>query len=88
MMILTEWLERALSCVACFGIFLGSLSVISPKRSIQLYQWMMRHFNWWVEPIDYARELKTTQLFGIVIFILCGLMLGALFKPEWFRLFL
>ena len=79
-----EWLERILSGVALFGVFLGSLSITSPARSIQLYQWMMRHFNWRVEPIDYNREVKTTRKFGIVIVVLCGLMIAALFRPEWF----
>lgn len=46
----------------------------------------MKNFNWRVEPINYDRELKTTRRFGIIILVLCGLMLAALFKPEWFLL--
>lgn len=81
-----RWIEWVLVFIASSEGLLGIFSFLFPKNSIALYQWLMKNFNWRVEPIDYDRELKTTQKFGIVIVLLCGVMLAALFKPEWFLL--
>ena len=56
--------------IAAAGIALGMFSLLSPGRSIRLYQKMMEAFNWWVEPIDYQREFRTTRIFGAVIIAL------------------
>ncbi|MBI4358234.1 MAG: hypothetical protein HY584_02950 [Candidatus Omnitrophica bacterium] len=80
-----EWVQAALISVASCGIGLGVLSIALPKRSIQLYQWMMKNFNWRVEPIHYERELRNTRVLGFWLFVMSVLMLVALFKPEWVR---
>jgi hypothetical protein len=49
-----------------FGIF----TALWPRRSIALYEWLMARINWRVSPIDEAREVRTTQLLGILLIIL------------------
>jgi len=53
--------------VGCLGFVVGILSVISPKRSIGLCQWIMECFNWKVTPIDEAREIRHTRILGGVL---------------------
>ena len=67
MLIPIEWMNRMLVLIAAVGIALGMFSLLSPGRSIRLYQKMMEAFNWLVEPIDYQREFRTTRIFGVVI---------------------
>ena len=67
MLIPIEWMQRMLVLIAAVGIALGMFSLLSPGRSIRLYQKMMEAFNWLVEPIDYQREFRTTRIFGVVI---------------------
>lgn len=78
-----EWIEWGLLCVGTFGTFIGAFSLLAPKRSIELYQWIMRNFNWRVEPIDYKRELRNTRVLGLWLFVTSVLMFLALVKPEW-----
>ena len=82
-----EWIQAALYVTAGFGSVLGLFSIVWPARSITLYQWMMKCFNWKVEPINYTRELNTTRVFGMIIVALCGLMLAALLRPQLFESF-
>ncbi len=53
--------------VGCLGLAVGILSVVQPKRSIGLYQWIMERFNWKVTPIDEAREIRNTRILGAVL---------------------
>ena len=81
-----EWFRNGLFAVACFGISLGSLSLLFPARSIRLYQWIMERFNWRVEPIHYGKEIRNTRILGGWMVLLSLLMGLALFRPEWFLL--
>lgn len=58
------------------GFTLGILSAFWPKRSIGLYQWIMKQFNWQVAPIDEARETRNTAIMG---WLLMALSVGILF---------
>jgi len=49
-----------------FGIFTG----FCPKRSIDLYVWLMSKLNWRVHPIDEVREIRNTRMFGIFLVFL------------------
>jgi len=60
-----EWLQLLLVLIAVFGLLVGGLSAVSPKHSIQLYQFIMKWLNWRVEPIGYDRELRNTRILGI-----------------------
>jgi hypothetical protein len=53
--------------IGCLGLTLGVLSVVWPKRSIALYQWIMERFNWKVTPIDEPREIRNTRILGAVL---------------------
>ena len=53
--------------IGVLGLALGILSVVWPKRSIGLYQWIMERFNWKVAPIDLAREIRSTRILGLVL---------------------
>jgi hypothetical protein len=53
--------------IGCLGLVLGVLSVLRPKQSIGLYQWIMERFNWKVAPIDELREIRTTRVLGVVL---------------------
>ena len=75
-----EWTKIGLILIGSFGVLIGALSLISPKRSIGFYQWIMKNFNWRVEPIDYAREIRNTRALGLWLLIISVLMLVALFK--------
>ena len=81
-----EWLQIGLCSVASFGVLLGILSLVLPKRSIQLYQWLMKNFNWRVEPIDEKKELHNTRALGFLMVLLSILLITALVQPRWFVL--
>jgi len=53
--------------LAVFNLVLGLFSVVWPGHSIRLYQWIMKKYNWKVEPIDAAREVRNTRLLGLVL---------------------
>ena len=77
-----QWIKMSLIAVGFFGIFVGALSLMFPKRSIQFYQWIMKHFNWRVEPIDYNRELRNTRALGLWLLATSILVFVVLFRPE------
>ena len=77
-----EWIRVILMLLGAFGILMGALSLVFPKQSIGLYQWIMKNFNWRVEPIDYKRELRNTRALGCWLLVSSGLMVLVLFKPE------
>ncbi|MFA5159384.1 MAG: hypothetical protein WC484_02645 [Candidatus Omnitrophota bacterium] len=56
--------------IGCLGLVLGILSVVRPKQSIGLYQWIMKCFNWKVAPIDEPREVRNTRVLGVVLVVL------------------
>ncbi|HOG23201.1 MAG: hypothetical protein BWY44_01057 [Candidatus Omnitrophica bacterium ADurb.Bin292] len=63
--------------VAALSLGLGLLSILKPERSILLYQKIMKYFNWKVEPIDPARELRGTRTLGgwlTVLAVLLGMV--------------
>jgi len=61
------WLVTGLRASAALTLFFGMWSALRPERSIELYQAIMRAFNWRVEPIDHRRELITTRCLGVVL---------------------
>ena len=65
---LWSWLEKIM---AIGGAGYGIFSAARPKRSIQLYQWMMEKVNWRVSPIDEPREIRVTRLLGILLALIC-----------------
>ncbi len=79
-----EWFRALLYGIAAFGLGLGFFSALWPARSIRLYQFLMKCFNWRVEPIDYEREVRTTRRFGWLIVFLCVFLTSALINPGWF----
>ena len=56
------------------ALAVGVLSAVAPARSIGLYQWIMARCNWRVQPIDQARELRTTRAMGWVLIFLGGVL--------------
>ena len=73
------WFWLGMVCISILALGIGGLSVWSPQRSIRLYQRIMAFFNWRVEPIDEARELRNTRWLGMLL-----IALGAL--ALWLRL--
>ncbi|MBI2496236.1 MAG: hypothetical protein HYY90_04835 [Candidatus Omnitrophica bacterium] len=67
-------LRFGIALLGIVALLVGSLSVVAPRRSIALYQWIMARFNWRVSPIDEAREIRNTRLLGAVLALL-GVML-------------
>lgn len=67
--------KMALYLIALAAASVGFLSFFSPSKSIRLYQWIMRGFNWRVEPIDERRELRNTKWLGALMTIL-ALVIG------------
>ncbi len=59
-----------LSILGFFGLALGVFSASDPKRSMGLYQAIMKFYNWNVSPIDEAREVRNTRLLGLVLAVL------------------
>jgi len=62
-----ELIQGTLFLIGGAGVLFGVFSFIWPNRSIQLYQDVMRYFKWHVEPLDLAREIKTTRRLGLVM---------------------
>ena len=79
-----EWIKLVLTLISFFGVLLGVFSSVFPDRSIKLYQWIMRNFNWRVEPIHYERELRNTRVLGALMALVSALIILALFRPDWF----
>lgn len=77
-----NWIRYSLALIAAVGVLVGALSLVFPKRSIELYQWIMKNFNWRVEPIDYERELRNTRALGFWLLVTSMFLLTALLKPE------
>ena len=61
--------------VGYLGVAMGMFSAWAPKRSIALYQKIMALFNWNVAPIDLPREIRNTQLLGLVLTTLSAAIL-------------
>jgi len=79
-MIPLEWVRHTLILVAGGGVILGVLSWIMPERSIGLYQFMMKCFNWRVEPMNPQREIRNTRWLGFLMIILSLLIVFFLFR--------
>lgn len=86
MIVPVKWIVGVLIFVAVSGISLGVLSFVSPKHSIQLYQWIMKMFNWRVEPIDQKRELRNTKWLGVLMTVLSVLILVVLVRSKVLQL--
>jgi len=56
--------------IGLLGLTIGVLSVVWPKRSIGLYQWIMERINWKVVPIDEPREIRNTRILGAALVVL------------------
>ena len=67
------WFWMGMTAMGVLALGVGLLSVVSPGRSIGLYQAIMRLCNWRVEPIDAPRELRTTRWLGVLLVALAGL---------------
>jgi hypothetical protein len=65
--------------IGCLGLAVGILSVVWPKRSMGLYQWIMARFNWKVAPIDESREVRNTRILGAILTALSLLILYIIF---------
>jgi len=65
-----RWFRIVLILIAFAGISVGGLSAVSPRRSIELYQWIMKWFNWRVEPIDLKKEIRNTRVLGVLMVVL------------------
>ena len=63
--LVTGWIVVSLKGFAAITLLFGVWSAMRPAQSIALYQWIMRIFNWRVEPIDRPRELLTTRWLGV-----------------------
>ena len=61
------------------SLLMGIFSIFWPRKSMQLYIWMMAKFNWRVSPIDDQRELSSTRRFGVYLTLLACLTLFLLF---------
>ena len=79
-----EWIQWVLGLVGFVGAALGVFSAASPEKSISLYQWIMKLFNWRVEPIHYEKEVRNTRWLGGFILLVSVLLFAALLKPQWF----
>lgn len=70
-----------LMAIGFLGIALGVLSTFWPRRSIGLYQWIMKQFNWHVAPIDETREVRNTAQLGFLLTLLSlGILALSFFK--------
>ena len=76
------WILRALALLGLMGLAFGLFSAIRPRQSIGLYQAIMRWFNWRVEPIEAARELRNTRWLGLVLVLLSLAIFWALFVRQ------
>ena len=78
-----EYVYGVLIAISASGIVLGLLSAFSPVRSIELYQWIMRRFNWRVDPLDWRMELRNTRVLGALMTLVSVLILGVLYCPQF-----
>lgn len=81
-----EYIQGLLILISVSGIALGILSAFSPVRSIKLYQWIMRCFNWRVDPLDWRKELRNTRVLGALMTLLSVVILGVLYGPQFQKL--
>jgi hypothetical protein len=70
-------LKVTMIAIGILSLGLGILSAFWPGKSIGLYQWIMKCYNWKVEPIDAPREIHNTRLLGWGL-ILLGAILSVL----------
>ena len=84
---LVRGLWWSLTVVGFSALLVGSLSAFAPQRSIALYQRIMACFNWRVEPIDPAHELRTTRFLGILLVGLSVILTWFLLKNGDVSLF-
>ncbi|MFH1208562.1 MAG: hypothetical protein V1673_03285 [Candidatus Omnitrophota bacterium] len=66
--------------IGCLGLTLGVLSVVWPKRSIGLYQWIMERLNWKVAPIDEPHEVRNTRILGAALVALSLILFFMIFS--------
>lgn len=64
------WCWYAAQPIWVLVLVLGIFSAAAPGRSIGFYQWIMARFNWRVQPIDEAREIRMTRVMGWVLILL------------------
>ena len=74
----TAWVGRGAWLIGGAGFLFGIFTAFWPKRSIALYERLMAQINWRVEPIDKAREVRTTRLLGIFLILLSLALITAL----------
>ena len=73
LVVLLTWFWRGMALVGALALGLGLLSALSPRRSIGLYQGIMLLFNWRVEPVNKAREVRNTRWLGVLLIVLAGI---------------
>lgn len=61
---------NAIRIFGFIGLFFGLFTAAWPKASIRVYQWIMKMFNWSVNPIDERREVRNTRVLGSVLAVL------------------
>ena len=52
------------------GMVLGIVLIWRPKRIIEIQIAFYRFFNWKVEPISMAKEIKITRIMGTTVLII------------------
>ena len=77
-MIAYYWFKCGATSLGVTGFFFGIFTALWPVRSIRLYIWLMARINWRVSPIDEAREVSTTRIFGILIAVLNAFWVAAI----------
>ena len=66
--------------IGASGFVVGTLSFVSPEKSIQLYQWIMKLFNWHVEPVNLRKEIRNTRILGALMTALSVVIFVVLLK--------
>ncbi|MCM8776267.1 MAG: hypothetical protein NC930_07985 [Candidatus Omnitrophica bacterium] len=61
---------RGVAFLASLGLVFGIFSSLQPQRSIHLYIALMSKLNWNANPIDMAREIRTTRQLGLMLVLL------------------
>jgi len=67
---LVSWMLRLQVILGILVFLFGVFTALWPVHSIRLYQWIMKQFNWIVEPADYEREVRTTRYLGAALIVL------------------